>query len=245
MREIGVVDFLELVAVLLEHDRAQHLVDIRGAKRRFIGNRCNLSVQPQHWRRARSQVQIRRLVSDQRPQECFDLFERAVPRRVDTWRWHFGWFGTCGFDARSSRRALRYRRWSNGLGGHRLRWSCARLGAVLREALRLDLRDDLSVLGERYLERPVRGRVIEAHRALCIEGVRLASGCDLAHQCENLRARERLFHHWASSVLDSHLGNVTLGEHEPGAVVGYKEVEKAIELGHFSPMDERDRSTND
>jgi hypothetical protein len=56
VREIGVVDFLELVAILLEHHRAQHLVDFRGAQYRFIWNRFDLSIQPQHWRRAGAQM---------------------------------------------------------------------------------------------------------------------------------------------------------------------------------------------
>ena len=100
-------------------------------------------------------MQIRRFIPNQRSEQPFDFFERAVARRVDAWRWHFGWFGTCGFDARRGGRALRYGRRRNSFGDHCRRRSCTRLGAVLRDSFRLDLRNDLSVLGERYFERPV------------------------------------------------------------------------------------------
>ena len=60
--------------------------------------------------------------------------------------------------------------------------------------------------------------------------MRLAIWRDLPQQRENLRARERLFHHRPSGILDGNLRDIALGKHESGPVVGYKEVEKAIEL---------------
>ena len=78
MSEVGVVDLLEFGAVLLEHDGAEHRVDLLGSEDGLVGQGCDLAAATQHRWRARPEVKIRRLVADERAQQCFDALERAI-----------------------------------------------------------------------------------------------------------------------------------------------------------------------
>src|SRR6266404_7373728 len=62
----------------------------------------------------------------------------------------------------------------------------------------------------------------------CVSAMWLVGRSNLADQCENLRAGERLLHHGPRRILDRNGRDVAFGENERRAVIGLQEVEKAI-----------------
>jgi hypothetical protein len=72
MREIGVVDLRELLAVTREHQRAQHRFDLILGKRSVTVDRRDLTVGAQHRRQADAQVQVRCFFADESAKKIFD-----------------------------------------------------------------------------------------------------------------------------------------------------------------------------
>src|SRR4029079_2605160 len=69
--EVGIVDLLELGAVVIEHHRVQHGGDVIGGQHRLVGNRRNLTASAQHRRRSGAQVEVGSLVADEYAQQRF------------------------------------------------------------------------------------------------------------------------------------------------------------------------------
>src|SRR6266550_6300594 len=84
--EVGVVELLELDAILLEHDCIQHLADLIRAQDGLARNRIYLAACAQHRRRAGAKVQVRRLVANEGAQQVLDPVQRAVASGGDTRR---------------------------------------------------------------------------------------------------------------------------------------------------------------
>src|SRR5258706_4764787 len=120
VREVGVVDLLELGAVLLEHHRVQHHVDVVRGEDGLARNRGDLATGAQQRRRTGTQMQVRRVAAHKRPEKGLDLVERTVAGCG-----RLAWFHNRGFESRSldawgGRSRLRNRRRRSGLDRGRL-----------------------------------------------------------------------------------------------------------------------------